>query len=1128
VQDRDLIVGVLAAQAGFVTPSQVLTAAAAVLIDGSDSLLARLEKSGALSNERRKMLEVLAEQALAARKGDVHAVAESLGGAALLKTLVSQINGEVPADSPHASGAEVPLELPGHYTRLGELGRGSQSIVLAARDEIVGREVALKELVVSTQRSEDDSSRAARARFLREVRLVAGLDHPGIVNILELARKEDGTLFCAQKLIRGETLQARLAKCPSLEDRLVLVRHVLDACQAMGFAHSRKVIHRDLKPSNIMVGEYGETVVVDWGLAKHRDEAEEVVPLVESTPEPGLTVAGVALGTPAYMSPEQARGDLAAIDTRSDVFSLGAILYQVLTGRPPFEGLTPDHILENVRAGRFAPIRTLAPNAPPELVAIAERALRPEPSKRYRDAEELAKELSAYLAGGRVRAYQYGAWELLRKFAASHRALTAGVAVALGALLISAAAVAVRLQIARRELARAFIERARSAEWQSDWAMAAGYFAAARTQRDSAEARWGVALATNRAAERILSLTGPPGSFTDVGVLADGRVVVLLATPNRVEVRELDGGKVLWNRDVEVIADHPEADLGSTGVDDRFGPAAFALGQVRINQPNGWAYFDAATGAGPVVWDRDSMGAPCEGRISRRIGVLNGKLIARGEGQPDVTLATDVTPYRPRCAVSEDGRQLAYRDTGDRVHLLSLPDGRRLAERPGKGVRDLLFSRHGLILVRQGWLDSMGVPGGDFAIALGEGAFTLDYPQAEGGSGLSPDGEMVIVSRLGSSGADIVDLRTRSIRAVLHYASGWPRFAFSSDGQRIFAVGFGRTVPRWGLRAGRPNSQLAAWRLPRDRTPSGHPGSWLTWTAAFFPTCCQLVIADQPSGAVHIHGPQGEFLDRESIPNQSTYRSLAGDGALLYRTPPDRVTLRDAEQHRDVWTRRCPGCSWSFSVSHDRTRAAYSSLEGFEVWDVKADRVLFRDTSTKGSPVPCGLSPDGERTVWSPGSTAHVRDLSTGSQRELRLDGVPTRLVFSPDSTRLAVLTSGSLSVWDPSSGRALWRVANAEAAFYWDLRWSADHRSLLLDHYLSGTLLVDAATGELLTRFPGEPGINSTVRLDLRAELLVSNTNWDLVPLPEPASDSPADGLAKTLRTMGLALDGAEIVAAP
>ena len=263
MHDRDLIVGVLAAQAGFVTPSEVLTAAAAGLVDSaSDSLLTRLEKSGALNEERRKTLEALAEQALAARNGDVHAVATSMGGGALLETLVSQLNGSVSAEPTHPTGTEVPLERPGQYTRLRELGRGSQSVVRAARDEIVGREVALKELVTQPSPSEDGSSRAARARFLREVRLVAGLDHPGIVNILELARREDGTLFCAQKLIRGETLQARLAKCRSLGERLGLLRHVLDACQAVGFAHSKHVIHRDLKPSNIMVGEYGETVVV--------------------------------------------------------------------------------------------------------------------------------------------------------------------------------------------------------------------------------------------------------------------------------------------------------------------------------------------------------------------------------------------------------------------------------------------------------------------------------------------------------------------------------------------------------------------------------------------------------------------------------------------------------------------------------------------------------------------------------------------------------------------------------------------------------------------------------------------------------------------------------------------------
>ncbi|HET9158917.1 MAG TPA: serine/threonine-protein kinase [Myxococcaceae bacterium] len=437
MHERDLIVGVLAVQAGFASPSQVLTSAAAGLVDAApDSLLTRLERAGALTSQRRKVLETLVEQADLARKGNSQALVTSPCCSPASETLSNAggivRNGDVPAVD------EIPVERPGQYTRLHELGRGSQSVVRVARDEIVGREVALKELLMQPGPPGHEQSCAARARFIREVRLVASLDHPGIVSILEFARRKDGTLFCAQKLIRGETLQSRLTLCRTLASRIQLLRSVLDACEAMGFAHSRRVIHRDLKPSNVMVGECGETVVIDWGLAKHQDESEETRPLLGPAGEAVVSAGGSPLGTPAYMSPEQARGDTQAVDTRSDVFSLGAILYQLLTGRPPFEGATSEHILERVRTGEFHPVRMLTPDAPPELAAVAERALRLQPSDRYRDAGELAAELRAYLTGGQVRAYRYSGWELIRKLAASHRALTAGVAAASGALLVAA------------------------------------------------------------------------------------------------------------------------------------------------------------------------------------------------------------------------------------------------------------------------------------------------------------------------------------------------------------------------------------------------------------------------------------------------------------------------------------------------------------------------------------------------------------------------------------------------------------------------------------------------------------------------------------------------------------------
>ena len=357
----------------------------------------------------------------------------------------------------------VPEERAGQYARLEEIGRGGQSAVWLALDEFLGREVALKEVLPPLDAAPDGSESSVSARrFLREARVTAKLDHPSIVPIHEVARRPNGTLFCAQKLIRGETLRSRLATCDSLESRLALLPHVIDASQAVAYAHSRGVIHRDLKPSNIMVGSFGETVVVDWGLAKQRGQPDDLFSSPATLSEPGLTVAGTALGTPAYMSPEQVRGAIAEVDERSDVFGLGVVLYELLTGRLPFEGSEAQEVMDRILEGHFRPIREVCPDAPAELAAVAERALSHDPAARYPGAAPLAKELVAYRAGGRVAAYEYRSWDLVKKFVARNRAASAVSVAALLLLVGASIAIAWQLHQARVSLARSFLERARA------------------------------------------------------------------------------------------------------------------------------------------------------------------------------------------------------------------------------------------------------------------------------------------------------------------------------------------------------------------------------------------------------------------------------------------------------------------------------------------------------------------------------------------------------------------------------------------------------------------------------------------------------------------------------------------
>ena len=328
---------------------------------------------------------------------------------------------------PSPTGSEHPLRSSlERYTVKGEKGRGGIGRVLIAFDEEIGREIALKELV----RPEGGATSAAIIRFLREARVTGQLEHPGIVPVYEIGHKEDGTPYYTMRLVRGETLSVSIRSAKSLSERLRLLPHFRDLCNAVAYAHSRGVIHRDIKPDNIMIGEFGETILLDWGLAKVKgqsdERANEMAQGISSLRTSSLqqTMSGKPLGTPAYMAPEQARGLITEIDERSDIYALGAVLYEILTGDPPFEGQNAADILAKVITDEPLPITALEPDAPPDLCAVVAKTLAKKKEDRYSSAREVAHEIETYMAGGRIGVYEYSAWELLKRFVRKNRALS--------------------------------------------------------------------------------------------------------------------------------------------------------------------------------------------------------------------------------------------------------------------------------------------------------------------------------------------------------------------------------------------------------------------------------------------------------------------------------------------------------------------------------------------------------------------------------------------------------------------------------------------------------------------------------------------------------------------------------
>lgn len=390
----------------------------------------------------------------------------------------------------HVQG-EPQLPENSHYKLNEVYAEGGLSRVWVAEDTNLNRKVALKQI-----RHELSENELARSRFHREAQVTGQLEHPHIVPVYEMpSSPDDDLLFYTMRLVEGDTL---LQACDQYHatrkdakhkkgteqalQQLRLLQAFVDVCQAIAFAHSRGVIHRDIKPENVVLGNFGEVVVLDWGLSKTSDDSnvntdcgdssayftvqdpesgsfsQDGLPVAQTMQDGSIllsgdadavqTVAGAVLGTPAYMAPEQVNAEFGSVDHRTDVYGLGATLFHLLTGMPPHRGPTISATIQKVDTESVPPPKELNPHVEQPLDAICVKAMSPIPKNRYQSANELAEDIQRYLADEPVTAYPEPVRAKLRRFVSKHRT---GFATAVALLVATIVAMTVAMILIQQE-----------------------------------------------------------------------------------------------------------------------------------------------------------------------------------------------------------------------------------------------------------------------------------------------------------------------------------------------------------------------------------------------------------------------------------------------------------------------------------------------------------------------------------------------------------------------------------------------------------------------------------------------------------------------------------------------------